>query len=185
MTDTLQDTSKLPIATQSVAERWKALPNWARWALMAAIGVLILTIVQSLSGTELLTTPNASSGMLRWAMPILLAGLGGLFSERVGVVNIGLEGMMILGTWCGALGAFEFGPWGGLICGLIGGALGGLLHAIATVQFGVDHIISGVAINILAPGLARFLSDRFFPQRGGSISQSPRVDGLGTFTVPG
>ena len=45
MTDTLQDTSKLPIATQSVAERWKALPNWARWALMAAIGVLILTIV--------------------------------------------------------------------------------------------------------------------------------------------
>jgi ABC-type uncharacterized transport system permease subunit len=185
MTDTLQDTSKLPIATQSVAERWKALPNWARWALMAAIGVLILTIVQSLSGTDLLTTPNASSGMLRWAMPILLAGLGGLFSERVGVVNIGLEGMMILGTWCGALGAFEFGPWGGLICGLIGGALGGLLHAIATVQFGVDHIISGVAINILAPGLARFLSDRFFPQRGGSISQSPRVDGLGTFTVPG
>ncbi|MFT7392949.1 MAG: ABC-type uncharacterized transport system permease subunit, partial [Candidatus Azotimanducaceae bacterium] len=185
MTDTLQDTSKLPVPTESVAERWKALPNWARWALMAAIGVLILTIVQSLSGTELLTTPNASSGMLRWAMPILLAGLGGLFSERVGVVNIGLEGMMILGTWCGAIGAFEFGPWGGLICGLIGGALGGLLHAVATVQFGVDHIISGVAINILAPGLARFLSDRFFPQRGGSISQSPRVDGLGTFTVPG
>ena len=152
---------------------------------MAAIGVLILTIVQSVSGTDLLTTPNASSGMLRWSMPILLAGLGGLFSERVGVINIGLEGMMILGTWCGAIGAFEFGPWGGLICGLIGGALGGLLHAIATVQFGVDHIISGVAINILAPGLARFLSDRFFPQRGGSISQSPRVEGLGTFTVPG
>jgi simple sugar transport system permease protein len=185
MTDTLQDMSKLPVPTESVAERWKALPNWARWALMAAIGVLILTIVQSISGTDLLTTPNASSGMLRWAMPILLAGLGGLFSERVGVINIGLEGMMILGTWCGAIGAFEFGPWGGLICGLIGGALGGLLHAIATVQFGVDHIISGVAINILAPGLARFLSDRFFPQRGGSISQSPRVDGLGTFTVPG
>jgi ABC-type uncharacterized transport system permease subunit len=185
MTDTLHDTSKLPVPTGTIAERWKALANWARWALMAAAGVLILTIVQSFSGTDLLTTPNASSGMLRWAMPIMLAGLGGLFSERVGVINIGLEGMMILGTWCGAIGAFEFGPWGGLICGLIGGALGGLLHAIATVQFGVDHIISGVAINILAPGLARFLSDRFFPQRGGSISQSPRVDGLGTFTVPG
>ncbi len=163
---------------------WKTLPAWARWAGIAAIGVFVLAVVQQVSGTTLLTSPNASGGMLRWSMPILLAGLGGLFSERVGVVNIGLEGMMILGTWCGAMGAFEFGPWGGLLCGLIGGALGGLLHAVATVQFGVDHIISGVAINILAPGLARFLSDRFFPQRGGSISQSPPVDGIGDFTVP-
>ncbi len=163
---------------------FKSLPAWARWSLTAAIGVFVLTVVQELSGTELLTSANASGGMLRWAMPILLAGLGGLFSERVGVVNIGLEGMMILGTWCGAIGAFEFGPWGGLLAGLIGGALGGLLHAVATVQFGVDHIISGVAINILAPGLTRFLSDRLFPQRGGSISQSPRVDGIGDFTVP-
>ena len=166
-------------------ESWKTLPAWFRWAAMAAGGVLLLAIVQSVSGTQLLTTGNASSGMLRWSMPILLAGLGGLFSERVGVVNIGLEGMMILGTWCGAMGAIELGPWGGLVAGMIGGALGGLLHAVSTVQFGVDHIISGVAINVLAPGLTRFLSDRFFPQRGGSISQSPSgLDGLGDFTVP-
>lgn len=164
---------------------WKTLPAWFRWAAIAAGGVLLLSVVQSVSGTELLTGANASSGMLRWSMPILFAGLGGLFSERVGVVNIGLEGMMVLGTWCGAMGAIELGPWGGLAAGMIGGALGGLLHAVSTVQFGVDHIISGVAINILAPGLARFLSDRFFPQRGGSISQSPPgLDGLGDFTVP-
>ena len=169
----------------SPLDTWKGLPAWFRWAAMATGGVLLLSIVQSLSGTQLLTTGNASSGMLRWSMPILLAGLGGLFSERVGVVNIGLEGMMILGTWCGAMGAIELGPWGGLVAGMIGGALGGLLHAVSTVQFGVDHIISGVAINVLAPGLTRFLSDRFFPQRGGSISQSPSgLDGLGDFTVP-
>lgn len=173
------------IDQKSLTASWKALPTWLRWALMAAGGVLLLAIVQSVSGTELLTGANASSGMLRWSMPILFAGLGGLFSERVGVVNIGLEGMMILGTWCGAMGAIELGPWGGLVAGMIGGALGGLLHAVSTVQFGVDHIISGVAINILAPGLTRFLSDRFFPQRGGSISQSPPgLDGLGDFTVP-
>jgi simple sugar transport system permease protein len=169
----------------SIKASWKTLPTWLRWSLMATGGVLLLSIVQSVSGTELLTGANASSGMLRWSMPILFAGLGGLFSERVGVVNIGLEGMMVLGTWCGAMGAIELGPWGGLAAGMIGGALGGLLHAVSTVQFGVDHIISGVAINILAPGLARFLSDRFFPQRGGSISQSPPgLDGLGDFTVP-
>lgn len=166
--------------------KWKTLPAWFRWAAIAAAGVLLLSIVQEVSGTTLLTGANASGGMLRWSMPILFAGLGGLFSERVGVVNIGLEGMMVLGTWAGAMGAIELGPWGGLLAGMIGGALGGLLHAVSTVQFGVDHIISGVAINILAPGLARFLSDRFFPQRGGSISQSPPgLDGLGDFTVPG
>lgn len=178
MTSTTQTTAGL-------VETWKGLPAWFRWAAIAAGGILLLSIVQSVSGTELLTTGNASSGMLRWSMPILLAGLGGLFSERVGVVNIGLEGMMVLGTWCGAIGAIEMGPWGGLVAGMIGGALGGLLHAVSTVQFGVDHIISGVAINVLAPGLTRFLSDRFFPQRGGSISQSPSgLDGLGDFTVP-
>lgn len=164
-----------------------AMPAWARWSLMASIGVFVLSVVQGVSDTSLLTAEGTSSAMLRWSIPILLAGLGGLFSERSGVVNIGLEGMMILGTWCGAWGALEFGsPWAGLLTGLIGGALGGLLHAIATVQFGVDQIVSGVAINILAPGLARYLSERVFGEmQGGSVSQSPRVRSAGSFTVRG
>ncbi|MEO6571426.1 MAG: ABC transporter permease, partial [Ilumatobacteraceae bacterium] len=164
-----------------------ALPAWARWAGYAAIGVLLLTVVQSVSNTSLLTAETTSSAMVRWSIPIMLAGLGGLFSERAGVVNIGLEGMMIIGTWCGAWGALQFGsPWWGLVAGMIGGALGGLLHAIATVTFGVDQIVSGVAINILAPGLARYLSERIFgDMEGGSVSQSPRITSLGKFTVPG
>jgi general nucleoside transport system permease protein len=154
---------------------------------MAAVGIFVLSAVQAVSDTSLLTAEGTSSAMLRWSIPILLAGLGGLFSERAGVVNIGLEGMMILGTWCGAWGALEFGsPWAGLLTGLIGGALGGLLHAIATVQFGVDQIVSGVAINILAPGLARYLSERVFgAMEGGSVSQSPRVRSAGSFTLRG
>ncbi len=164
-----------------------ALPAWARWSGMAAIGVLVLAIVQAISGTTLLTAEGTASAMVRWSIPILLAGLGGLFSERSGVVNIGLEGMMILGTWFGAWGALEFGsPWWGLVAGLVGGALGGLLHAIATVTFGVDQIVSGVAINILAPGLARYLSERVFGEmQGGSVSQSPRVTSVGKFTIRG
>jgi ABC-type uncharacterized transport system permease subunit len=96
---------------------------------------------------------------LRLSIPICLAGLGGLFSERTGVVNIGLEGMMIMGTWFGAWGGFLYGPWGGVLFGLIGRrCLFGLIHAIATVSFQVDHIVSGVAINILAVGVARFFN---------------------------
>jgi general nucleoside transport system permease protein len=164
----------------------RGMPAWARWSLMAAIGVFVLAVVQAISDTSLLTAEGTSAAMVRWSVPIFLAGLGGLFSERSGIVNIGLEGMMILGTWFGAWGALQFGsPWWGLVAGLVGGALGGLLHAIATVTFGVDQIVSGVAINILAPGLARYLSERVFgDMEGGSVSQSPRVTSIGKFDVP-
>src|SRR6186997_358552 len=105
---------------------------------------------------------------------IYLTGVGGLFSERSGIVNIGLEGLMIIGTVTGAWGARYFTdtlhlgtPWGPIL-GLAVGALAGLLfasvHALATVTFRVDHIVSGVVINLAAVGLARFLSQAFFGQ---------------------
>jgi simple sugar transport system permease protein len=166
-------------------KRLTDLPGWARWALYAALGVLALTVVQDLGNTDRLTAVSSSQSMLRWAVPILLAGLGGLFSERAGVVNIGLEGMMVLGTWFGAWGGVNYGAWWGVVAGIFGGALGGLLHAIATVNFGVDHIISGVAVNILAPGATRFLASEIFTSYpGGSITQSPRVPGVAKVTFP-
>lgn len=172
----------------SLLAKYAALSAPIRWMTAAALGILLLSIVQEISGegSSVLTEPGTSGAMLRFAVPILLAGLGGLFSERAGIVNIGLEGMMIMGTWFGAWGTVNFGsPWAGLVCGAVGGALGGLLHAVATVSFGVDHIISGVAINILAPGLTRFLSDQVFSDwEGGSITQSPRAVGLPKIDVP-
>ncbi len=158
-----------------------------RW-MLAALGLVVaLSIVQGLARpetTDLLSAGTAES-TLRRAVPILLAGLGGIWAERAGVVNIGLEGMMVLGTWFGAWGALEFGPWWGMAIGMAGGAGGGLLHALATVGFGVDHIISGVAINILAPATARFLSREFFAGRpGGGLTQSPRVESVGSVDVP-
>jgi len=166
-------------------KRFASLPAAIRWAVFAGLGIFVLTVVQGLDDTNRLTAVSSSQSMLRWAVPILLAGLGGLFSERAGVVNIGLEGMMVLGTWFGAWGAIIHGPWWGVAAGVAGGALGGILHAVATVTFGVDHIISGVAINILAPGATRFLASEIFTKiPGGSITQSPRVPGVGDFTFP-
>ena len=167
-------------------------PSWRdsvvlRWMLAALGLVLALSVTQELARPE--TTDLISAGTaestLRRAVPILLAGLGGIWAERAGVVNIGLEGMMILGTWFGAWGALEFGPWWGMAIGAAGGAAGGLLHAVATVGFGVDHIISGVAINILAPALTRFLSREVFADRpGGGITQSPRVESVSSVDLP-
>ena len=156
------------------------LPAWIRWPLYAFAGIFLLTLVQSISDTERLTQVATSRQMLRFAVPIFLAGFGGLFSERSGVINIGLEGMLILGMWFGAWGSIEFGPWWGLLIGMIGGGIGGLLHAIATVGFGVDHIISGVAINILAPAFTRFLSDEVWA----SPTTSPQTQSVGTWDVP-
>ena len=161
-------------------QRFNSLPTAVKWMVYALLGMLLLTIVQSIGGTDKLTSAPISREMLRWALPVLLAGLGGLFADRSGVVNIGLEGMMILGMWFGAWGALQFGPWIGMFIGIAGGGLGGLLHALATVTFGVDQIISGVAINILAPAGTRYLSQEVW----GSPTQSPRIQGIGDWDVP-
>jgi simple sugar transport system permease protein len=102
------------------------------------------------------------------------------------VVNIGLEGQLILGTWFGAWGGYHWGPWVGVLAAVVGGGLGGLLHAVATVSFGVDHIVSGVAITILAGGVARYLSQLAFAGLpGGGVTQSPSVPELPRWSVPG
>ncbi len=158
------------------------------WAatLWGSSGILVLAVVQSIAGTQELTSHGTFSAALRLAMPIMLAGLGAVYSERAGVVNIGLEGMMIMGTWFAAWGAWQFGnPWYGVLFGIIGGAIGGLIHAVATVTFAVDHIVSGVAINILAAGGMRFLSAvSYGPGSGGGATQSPHVAGVSTFSLP-
>jgi len=156
-----------------------------RWMILASVGILALSFVEWVTGNEGLTSGGQAEATLRWAAPIMLAGLGGLFAERAGIVNIGLDGMMILGMWFGAWGAINYGPWAGLAFGVLGGALGALVHAIATVSFGVDQIISGVAILIAAPAVTRYLSlEVFADYEGGSITTSPALDSAGKFTFP-
>jgi len=149
-----------------------------RRALWLALGALVLfSIVRAISGEVALTSSSTMSAALLLAVPIGLAALGGLFSERAGVVNIGLEGMMILGTWGAGWAGYQWGWGAALVGGVLFGVLGGLLHALATVTFGVDHVISGVAINILAAGVARFLSELLYTDNpaGGGVTQSPAL----------
>ncbi len=157
----------------------------ARTAIAAVALVVLLSVVRAISGANDLTSAGAISAALLLAVPIAMAGLGGLWSERAGVANIGLEGMMILGTWGAGWAGYQWGPWAGVLAAVVFGAVGGLLHAIATVVFNVDHIVSGVAINILALGVTQFLSNAYFAGReGGSTKQSPTVADLGTVGVP-
>ncbi|MDJ1138456.1 ABC transporter permease [Streptomyces iconiensis] len=160
--------------------------------LLIAAALLLFSLLRVVTGSQQLTDSGQFSSALGAAVPIGLAGLGGLWAERAGVINIGLEGMMMLGAFAAGWAGWQYGPWAAALAGLIGGALGGLLHAVATVTFGVDHIVSGVAINILALGLVRYLAKIWFgaqgseaAQAGGNDKQSPPMEDMPTFTVPG
>lgn len=158
--------------------------------LIVAGALLALSAVRAITGAQDITSAGQISAALSMAVPIGLAGLGGLWAERAGVINIGLEGMMILGTFFGAWAGWQTNPWIGVLAGVLGGMFGGLLHAVATVTFGVDHIISGIAINILALGVTTYFAKLWFntgeaAARGGSPKQSPPAEDITSVTVPG
>ncbi|MCX5439232.1 ABC transporter permease [Streptomyces sp. NBC_00056] len=159
--------------------------------LMIVVGALFLvSAVRVITGADQLTSGGQISAALGLAVPIGLAALAGLWSERAGVVNIGLEGMMILGTFGAGWLGWQTSPWLGLVCGIGFGVLGGLIHAVATITFGVDHIVSGVAVNLLALGATQYLAKLFFADgepatKGGNPKQSPPAESLGDVTIPG
>jgi ABC-type uncharacterized transport system permease subunit len=163
--------------------RRRGLPPWARAALVVAAGMVLLSATATLTGQYQLTSRGTTQAAVALLLPILLAGLGGLWSERAGVVNIGLEGMMILGTWGAAWAGYQWGPWAAVLGGVVFGALGGLLHAVATVTFTVNHIVSGVAINLLGLGVTKYLSTLLFFPVSQNPRQSPRVQAFDTYSM--
>lgn len=167
-----------PLALQ---RRKVRLSGW-RLAMLLAGLIALLSFVRIVTGAQQIDSAGTIAAAVGLAIPIGLAGLGGLWSERAGVVNIGLEGMMILGTWGAGWAGTTYGPWWGLVAGTAFGALGGLLHAVATVTFGVDQIVSGVAINLLGLGVTQYLSALVWP---GQPTQSPQIPPLPTLTLPG
>jgi len=172
-----------PSAPKSVSRRRSALPR----ILLGLSGLLVLlAVVRAITGANDLTSSGTVNAAIGLAVPIGMAGLGGLWSERAGVVNIGLEGMLILGTFGAGWFGYQHGPWVGMLAGVLLGGLGGLLHAIATVLFGVDHIVSGVAINILGLGATRYLAAVVFSGvPGGGETQSPRIPAMPRVSLPG
>jgi ABC-type uncharacterized transport system permease subunit len=104
---------------------------------------------------------------LRWATPLTFAAIGGMFSERSGVVNIALEGMMLSGAFFGIWGADRFGHWAlGLATAIVAGGALALVHAFFSVHLRADQIVSGVAINLLALGLTGYLYIKIYGEQG-------------------
>lgn len=113
------------------------------------------------------------SNTLVYSAPLIFAGLGGTFSERGGIVNVGIEGIMVMGAFSSIVFNLSFAetfgaatPWLGLLVGGLIGVLFSLIHALATVHLRADHIISGTVLNLLAPALALFLTKVLYNGRG-------------------
>jgi simple sugar transport system permease protein len=124
------------------------------------------------------------TGMLVWATPLTFAAIGGMFCERSGVVNIGLEGMMLSGAFFGVLGADKFGSWGwGLVTAMIAGGGFALVHAFFAIQLRADQIVGGTAINFLALGVTGYFFIKIYGANGtpGNLSRistgTPRSSG--------
>ncbi|MBS3812923.1 ABC transporter permease [Candidatus Bipolaricaulota bacterium] len=119
--------------------------------------------------------------MIRMATPIALAAMGGTFSERSGVINIGLEGMILTGAFAGVAGSYYTGnPWVGVLFAVIFGSLVAGIFAVFTVKFKANHVVAGVGLNIFALGLTTWLMQVLWGGRG----VSPNVNGLPRVSIP-
>ncbi|MGB9012568.1 MAG: ABC transporter permease [Aeromicrobium sp.] len=173
----IQSPVSAPVTSGS---RW----SYAKVLLLIAAFLVLISAVRIITGVNDLNSSGTVRATLIAAIPIGMAGLGGLWSERAGIVNIGLEGMMVLGTFGAGYFGYFYGPWQGVVGAIVLGAAGGLLHALATVTFGVDHIVSGVALNIIALGAVQYLAVLAFTGvPGGGQTQSPPIDNLPAISI--
>lgn len=118
---------------------------------------------------------------LRMATPLIFTALGGLFSERSGVVNIALEGILLTGAFASVLATWYTGdPWAGVAAGIVAGMLVSVIHAAVSIAFKANQIVSGVAINLLAMGSTQFLTWVIW----GSSANSPPVTGMAHWSLP-
>ena len=118
---------------------------------------------------------------LRMTTPLAFAALGGVYSERSGVVNIALEGIMLIGAFFAAVGTYFFGsPLVGILFSILAGMGLALIHAVVSIKFKVNQIVSGTALNMLAAGGTTFLSRLIFKAAG----SSPHIKGFEPWSIP-
>ncbi len=114
------------------------------------------------------------SSTIRLSTPLILAALGGLYAERAGVINIALEGLMLAGAFTAAAVTYGTGsPWIGLLAGIVAGLAIASIHAVASIRYRADQVVTGTAINILMLGIPGFLSGALFLSSG-STPQIPK-----------
>jgi general nucleoside transport system permease protein len=134
---------------------------------------------QESASVEAVLTAGLLASTLRFATPLAFAAVGGIISERSGVVNIGLEGMMLMGAFFGVWASIWSGSWVvGLLFAMLFGGLLALVHAVFSIHLLADQIVSGFAVNLLALGVTGFMYSSIYPNgiQGGQVDRVPILD---------
>ena len=175
------------VGIAAIAAGLWAVLHGERRAGWGAVAAGILGIVGGAFATRaavphlqaVITWSALMAATLRFATPLTFAAIGGMFSERSGVVNIGLEGMMLMGAFFGAWGADRTGSWvGGVLIGMAAGAMLALVHAFFSIHLRADQIVSGTAVNFLALGITGYFYINIYGNNGtpNNLSGVPDVN---------
>ena len=146
--------------------------------VIGAVGAVVATKSGEANLDRVFVWSALIAAMLRFATPLIFAAMGGILSERSGVINIGLEGMMLMGAFFGIFGADVLGSWFlGILVGVAAGAVMGLVHAFVSIQLRADQVVSGTAINILALGITGYVFIFHYGDQGtpGTVPRVPDV----------
>jgi general nucleoside transport system permease protein len=163
------------------AAKGSVRPGWGA-IVIGGLGVALAYLATRSSVDNLqivFTWSSLIAAMFVFATPLVYGSLGGIFSERSGVVNIGIEGMMLMGAFWGIWGADVTGSWiTGVLIGMAAGALMGLVHAFLSIQLRADQIIGGVAINLLALGITGYAFVQIYGDQNipAGVSEIPRLN---------
>jgi simple sugar transport system permease protein len=147
--------------------------------VLGAIGAIVATKSGEANLEKVFVWSALFAATLRFATPLLFAALGGILSERSGVINVGLEGMMLMGAFFGIFGADVFGSWWlGAIVGVAAGGALALIHAVFSIALRADQVVSGVAVNLLALGITGYVFIYHYGDQGtpGDVARAPDIE---------
>jgi simple sugar transport system permease protein len=161
--------------------------RWFTWLLGVGIVSFVLSflcwqISAAPEGQNFMPLVNTVRGTFLLALPLIFGSLAGVLCERSGVVNVAIEGQLLMGAFAGALvGTMAANVWAGLIAAMIGGMFVSLLRAVFAIRYLVDQVVMGIVLNLLAVGLTGFLYERLMQTDQQTYNQPPK---FGTWEIP-
>jgi simple sugar transport system permease protein len=170
----------ISLAVIAVLQLAVGFGRWTNMVLGAAMLLFVLAFLGWASSGQSFSLVGMLASMVVLSVPITCGGLTGLVGERVGVVNIGIEGQLLTAAFVGTIVGSSFGSWIGIVGAMASGALLGAVLAVLVIKYQVDQIIAGVVINIFALGLTSFLATRVL----GPNPQFNSPDRFTTISIP-
>ncbi len=173
----------ITVASFILSTAKRRTPIWLVAIFIAAFLIAFLAWAASAAQTHVIPVAGLLAGALSLSVPLIFGSLSGVIGERVGVVNIAIEGQLLFGAFSSAVvGSITRNPWAGLLAAAVAGVLVGMTLAVFSIKYFVDQVIVGVVLNVLVVGLTSFLYSELLAPNAAALNTPPRFD---TWAIPG